>query len=77
MIIFDDSFEHEVWNETDEPRIVLIVDLWHPQLRTDAERRKAIEQVAGAQGEQSKAQVAMYLAARHRREFGLTDKRGH
>ena len=31
-IVFDDSFEHEVWNETDEPRIVLLLDLWHPDL---------------------------------------------
>jgi len=36
-IIFDDSFEHEVWNRTDEPRLVLLVDLWHPDL-TEPER---------------------------------------
>jgi len=30
--LFDDSFEHEVWNETHESRVVLIVDLWHPGL---------------------------------------------
>lgn len=29
-LIFDDSFEHEVWHNGTERRIVLIVDLWHP-----------------------------------------------
>jgi len=31
-IVFDDSYQHEVWNHTEEPRTVLIVDLWHPGL---------------------------------------------
>jgi aspartyl/asparaginyl beta-hydroxylase (cupin superfamily) len=31
-LVFDDSLEHEAWNRTAEPRIVLIVDLWHPEL---------------------------------------------
>jgi hypothetical protein len=31
-IVFDDNYEHEVWNRTGEDRIVLIVDLWHPDL---------------------------------------------
>lgn len=31
-LVFDDRLEHESWNHTDEPRIVLIVDLWHAQL---------------------------------------------
>jgi aspartyl/asparaginyl beta-hydroxylase (cupin superfamily) len=31
-LVFDDFFEHEAWNHTDEERIVLIVDLWHPGL---------------------------------------------
>ena len=32
FIIFDDSFEHEVWHNGTENRLVLIVDLWHPDL---------------------------------------------
>lgn len=32
FIIFDDSFEHEVWHEGDSFRLVLIVDFWHPGL---------------------------------------------
>lgn len=37
-LIFDDSFEHEVWHNGTEPRLVLIVDIWHPEL-TEHERR--------------------------------------
>ena len=31
-LVFDDSLEHEAWNHTAEARIVLIVDVWHPEL---------------------------------------------
>jgi aspartate beta-hydroxylase len=31
-LVFDDYFEHEAWNRTNQDRIVLIVDLWHPRL---------------------------------------------
>lgn len=34
-MVFDDHFEHEAWNHTAEDRIVLIVDLWHPELTND------------------------------------------
>lgn len=37
-VVFDDSFEHEVWHEGDSPRIVLLIDLFHPALG-EAERR--------------------------------------
>jgi Aspartyl/Asparaginyl beta-hydroxylase len=36
-LIFDDSFDHEVWNDNSSERVVLIVDFWHPDL-TAAER---------------------------------------
>ncbi|XP_022822290.1 aspartyl/asparaginyl beta-hydroxylase isoform X3 [Spodoptera litura] len=36
--MFDDSFEHEVWHNGTGTRLVLIVDVWHPDL-TPAERR--------------------------------------
>jgi aspartyl/asparaginyl beta-hydroxylase (cupin superfamily) len=29
-LVFDDTFEHEVWNESDEPRVVLFVDFLRP-----------------------------------------------
>lgn len=31
-LLFEDSFEHEVWNPAPERRLVLIVDFWHPGL---------------------------------------------
>ena len=31
-MIFDDSFLHSAKNESDEVRIVLIFDIWHPDL---------------------------------------------
>ncbi len=34
---FDDTIEHEAWNDSDEPRIVLIFDVWNPHL-TGAEQ---------------------------------------
>ena len=34
MIVFDDSYDHEVWHfhPSNRSRMVLIVDLWHPEL---------------------------------------------
>ncbi len=56
LMFFDDSIEHEAWNLSQEPRIVLILDVWRPELtatersliatmfaaidRFDGERRK-------------------------------------
>lgn len=37
-LLFDDSFEHEVWNRGSADRLVMIVDFWHPEL-TDVEVR--------------------------------------
>eukprot|EP00927_Polykrikos_kofoidii_P038053 TRINITY_DN32315_c0_g1_i2.p1 TRINITY_DN32315_c0_g1~~TRINITY_DN32315_c0_g1_i2.p1 ORF type:complete len:316 (+),score=45.84 TRINITY_DN32315_c0_g1_i2:104-1051(+) len=31
-IVFDDSWEHEVWNESTRSRVVLLVNFWHPDL---------------------------------------------
>jgi aspartyl/asparaginyl beta-hydroxylase (cupin superfamily) len=31
-VFFDDSIEHEAWNLSTEPRIVLIFDVWRPEL---------------------------------------------
>jgi aspartyl/asparaginyl beta-hydroxylase (cupin superfamily) len=30
VLVFDDSFEHEVWNHSDQVRIVLFTNFWHP-----------------------------------------------
>jgi len=48
-LIFDDSFEHEVWNSSQETRIVLVLDIWHPDL-TPAETW-ALDQIIGVSAE--------------------------
>ncbi|RKH21536.1 aspartyl/asparaginyl beta-hydroxylase domain-containing protein [Corallococcus sp. CA047B] len=37
VLTFHDSFEHETWNRSQERRVILIADCWHPDL-TLAER---------------------------------------
>jgi aspartate beta-hydroxylase len=36
-LVFDDSFVHEAWNDSDQTRVVLILDAWNPHL-SEAER---------------------------------------
>uniref|UniRef100_A0A7N4NI99 Aspartate beta-hydroxylase n=1 Tax=Sarcophilus harrisii TaxID=9305 RepID=A0A7N4NI99_SARHA len=38
VLIFDDSFEHEVWQDASSLRLIFIVDVWHPEL-TPQQRR--------------------------------------
>jgi hypothetical protein len=52
LMLFDDSIEHEAWNSSNEPRVVLIFDVWRPEL-SDTERGlvaamlEAIDQLDG------------------------------
>jgi aspartyl/asparaginyl beta-hydroxylase (cupin superfamily) len=32
LLIFDDTIEHEAWNDSNEDRVVLIFDIWRPEL---------------------------------------------
>jgi aspartate beta-hydroxylase len=45
-LIFDDTIEHEAWNNSDEPRAVMILDIWNPAI-SDAERAMVSEAIAG------------------------------
>ena len=36
-ILFDDTYEHEAWNRSDSPRLILLMDCWNPHL-TEAEK---------------------------------------
>jgi aspartyl/asparaginyl beta-hydroxylase (cupin superfamily) len=52
--VFDDTIEHEAMNPTDELRIVMIFDVWHPDL--SAVERDAVAALIGSeQGQQSQA----------------------
>ena len=31
-IVFDDSFEHEAWNPSEQLRVVLLFEVWRPEL---------------------------------------------
>lgn len=44
--VFDDTIEHEAANDSDAPRVVLIVDTWHPGL--DASERAAVTRLMEA-----------------------------
>lgn len=44
--VFDDTIEHEAANDSDEPRIILIVDTWHPGL--SAGERLAVKRMMEA-----------------------------
>lgn len=45
--VFDDTIEHEAQNETDQLRVILIFDLWHPDL-SPAEREAIAATVSAA-----------------------------
>jgi tetratricopeptide (TPR) repeat protein len=45
-LVFDDTIEHEAWNDSDELRVVLIFDIWHPAL--NASERSLITAMAHA-----------------------------
>ena len=48
-VSFDDTFEHEAWNRSDQTRVVLIMDCWNPYL-SDVER-EAVAELVTAIGE--------------------------
>jgi aspartyl/asparaginyl beta-hydroxylase (cupin superfamily) len=40
LLIFDDTIEHEAWNDSNQDRVVLIFDIWRPEL--SAQEREEI-----------------------------------
>jgi aspartyl/asparaginyl beta-hydroxylase (cupin superfamily) len=47
LFIFDDTIEHEAWNDSSEDRVVLIFDIWRPEL-SGQERRELTALFANA-----------------------------
>lgn len=45
-LIFDDSIEHEAWNDSGEPRAILLFEIWRPELT--AVERAALTAMFGA-----------------------------
>jgi aspartate beta-hydroxylase len=50
---FDDTFEHEAWNRSDEPRVVMLLDAWNPYLT--AIEREAVAALTGGIGDFNRA----------------------
>jgi aspartate beta-hydroxylase len=44
--VFDDTIEHEAWNDSDQTRIIFICDVWSPRLSVD--ERAAISAIIQA-----------------------------
>ena len=47
-LIFDDTFNHEVWNDTDETRVVLFVDVMRPLPEPESTINRLIVKAIGA-----------------------------
>jgi aspartyl/asparaginyl beta-hydroxylase (cupin superfamily) len=58
----------QVWNLTDQPRLVLIMDVWHPMLTSDAQRHQAMS---------SELERSIYRDVVERGDYKPTDQRGH
>jgi aspartyl/asparaginyl beta-hydroxylase (cupin superfamily) len=53
--VFDDTIEHEAWNPTDQPRVILLFEVWQPALTPDERDAvcglfQAIDQLPGGGG---------------------------
>jgi aspartyl/asparaginyl beta-hydroxylase (cupin superfamily) len=42
LMVFDDTVEHEAWNDSDHNRLVLIFDIWRPELSLE-EREQVVK----------------------------------
>ena len=53
LLIFDDTIEHEAWNDSGEDRVLLIFDVWRPELSADERRSVAamFEAIDGTDGQ--------------------------
>jgi len=47
--VFDDTIEHEAWNDADDLRVILIFDIWNPYL--DAGEREYVRTLLAARSE--------------------------
>ena len=54
--LFDDTIEHEAWNDSPEPRVLLLFDVWRPELSEEerglvATMLEAVDSYGGRGGE--------------------------
>ena len=56
--VFDDTIEHEAWNNSDQIRVILIFDVWNPLL--SAAERELVEAMMSALNEYQAVDAAKY-----------------
>lgn len=44
LMVFDDTWQHCAWNNSDRPRVVLIFEVWHPSL-SDPEKEAILQTI--------------------------------
>jgi len=44
LMVFDDTWQHSAWNNSDRPRVVLIFEVWHPSL-SEAEKEAILQTI--------------------------------
>lgn len=69
-IVFDDSFEHEVWHDGREPRIVLLLDFLHPELE-ERERTRILRSLRPSE----ETRILEFLKANQIEQVRLNDDR--
>eukprot|EP00434_Breviolum_minutum_P010387 symbB.v1.2.009162.t1/scaffold578.1/size184707/3 len=57
VVVFDDSFEHEVQNWSEKTRVVLLIRFWHPQLGTSERRQWALREIEAMMARSQRVQV--------------------
>ena len=82
-VVFDTSFQHSTFNESEEDRMVLIIDFWHPEL-SEVERTalqmvydirneydaKIMEQASQAKAEEGQGEAAGGVFGAFKNIFG-------
>lgn len=52
LMVFDDSIEHEAWNDSDAERVVLLFEIWRPELgQREREEVSALLELSGEYAE--------------------------
>jgi aspartate beta-hydroxylase len=54
--VFDDTIEHEAWNDSDQTRVILLFEIWRPEL--SQEERQLVTSLFGAIDAQSGTKAA-------------------
>jgi hypothetical protein len=76
MLVFDDSYEHEVRNDSDECRAVLLMRFWHPDLAVP-KRREVLAQALQCKEDDGLRRFNPPLPVSYTNDSGNKDSRSH